>query len=404
MTLARLMAVLASLSLLGSGAKTVSRAESACEPQAELAESAELAHARARWQEREAGLLARIRTLEAELELERDMRARREREWFEFTQLISFLELPNAPERPGFLEPPAPTPQEPAAEPEPVVDTRASELQAAASARRSHDLRRDLRAYLMAEHVEGLDILEVGVVSTGYAGPVVARIVDDYGRPVGTLAADRLRLECSQAARSVTLVFENGYEVREGRRVPFGLPEHPGEERGGVRRVYLADVDPKLWLAAFPELFGEGTIDRSVDDGGFDLLRLRLDLNELLRASTRAGEWRLRSLAGVSGAALRDVQLVELDDRGRIVRRLFADQLSILRRGDGIELLLLGGVQESLGRRAPFLEGRYRVILPKVHMPTWLGAGLPGLGPEPPASPTSEPAVATREPGDAADG
>ncbi|MFT4541649.1 MAG: hypothetical protein ACI841_003844 [Planctomycetota bacterium] len=407
------LALVAALTIGALGKQLGSRGEGARIPKDSTVATHADEHevARASWAKRELHLLTRIQELEVELAVERDMRATREREWFEFTRLITHLDIPTAPATPEFLQVGAspaddlPTPagqpinDDPSADQvsvDPVPTISDAELEKAE--RRSRVLRRELRAYLMAEQFGGLDILEVGVVAQGWTGPIVARLVDDYGRPVGTLAANRLRLEGSIAAHSVTLIFEEGYEVRGGVRVPFGIPERPGDERGGVRRIYLPGIDPRPWISAFPELFGEGTIDISPDDGTHDLLRLRLDLNELLRASTRAGHWRVRALGGVRGEVLRDVQLVELDVSGHQIRRLFADQMSILRRGDGIELLLEGGVQERLGRRAPFLEGRYRVILPKVHMPSWLAAELPGLGAESEAAGQSQEEAPNAEP------
>lgn len=330
------------------------------------------------WREREVELLARIGELERSLARERERRTAREVEWLEFTRAISALEVPQTPSPPDFLE----IPQE-SSPPGPSAGELAARERAAA---RSARVLADLRAFLLAEQVLALDVLEVGSVNGGWTGPVVVRLVDDLGRPSGTLVAERLRLEVSRAGRSVTLILEEGYESHGGVAVPFGPPSEPGSRRGGVRRIELPGMDPLPWIEAFPELVGEATA-AVPDDGLWNLVELRMRLDGLLRDDTSGGHWRLRSLGGVTGTTLHDVQLVELDDRARVVRRLFADRMQLLARGRGVELRLEDGVQMRGDARAPFLDGRYRVFLPRARAAAW--GSLPGLR-TPPGEPAGE--------------
>jgi hypothetical protein len=209
---------------------------------------------------------------------------------------------------------------------------------------------------------------------------VVVRLLDDRLRPAGTLVAERLRLECSRTGWGVTLVFEEGCEKTGGRSVPFGPPMIEGSDRGGVRRIHLAGVDPAPWIAAFPELLGSQDASRPGDDGLWDLLRVRQEVNRLLAADPRTGSWRLVALGGVLGTSLQAVHVVELDAEGGIVRRLFADRMRIRREASHVVLELSEGVQDRGGKRAPFLDGRYRIFLTGSDASQWEAARIPGLG------------------------
>lgn len=327
------------------------------------------------WATREAELLGRIDALTTELEAERKLRIGRESEWLEFTQALAVLEVEAAPGPPSFVQ----AMLDAAAEaPDPEAEARAE-----AERLRSAEMLRDLRALLAAEQVFGLDVLEVGVVGEDRAGPFVARLVDDFGRPVGTLAADSLRLEISAAAHTVTLILEGGYEHRSGLRVPFaGVAEGPtsGDAgRTGVRRIHLPSVNPQPWIEAFPELLDlEGSTP--LDDGQWELAAVRARINDLMMRSSGGSGWRLRGLGGVWRDELRDVQFAELGPTGRVERRLFADRVTLRPEGRGMRMDLIGGVQVRGDQRVPFLDGRYRIVLPHADGAAWVAAGLPGLG------------------------
>lgn len=343
----------------------------------EDAERAAFERERGEWQRRESELGSRIARLEGDLADEQERRRAREQEWLEFTRAITSLAVPGTPAPPEFAAPP-PEPEAPAAGGE--ERSRAAEE---AAARRSAEVLRDLRALLLAEQVLALDVLEVGRVRDGFTGPVVVRLLDDYGRPAGTLAAERLRIEASRAGRSVTLVFEEGYESHGGVPVPFGTPEEPGSRRGGLRRIHLGRVDPEPWIEALPELVEARVLLDTPDDGLWNVPEVRMRVDELLRADPSGGHWRLRALGGVVGDELRDVEVVELDHESRVHRRLFADVLRVRGQGRGVELVLEDGVQERLGRVAPFLDGTFRIFLPRARAEGWTDAGIPGLPAEP---------------------
>ena len=174
-----------------------------------------------------------------------------------------------------------------------------------------------LRSLFTLEQVSGFDLLEAGRVQAGFTGPVVLRVLDARGRPLGTLSADRLRLEASRAARTLTIVLENGYERRFGAKTPFDGSPPDADGRAGVRRIVLPASDPKPWLDAVPELFREEDKTPPLDDGSHDVAKLRAALNQLLHAEALAGEYRVIGIGGVQGSVLRDVAIDLLDAEGR---------------------------------------------------------------------------------------
>ena len=317
----------------------------------------------------------RVAELEHELSERTERDLDREQRWLTFTRALASLPLPEGtdlPEKPLFALPvEASTPLDPG--------ERLAQEQATRARERAQKACRDLNALLLSEHVFALDFLELGALHDGWAGPVVVRELDDRGRMVGTIAADRLRLEASRAGRSMTLVFEVGWRSRGGVRTPFGPPEEDGGERGGSLRIPLPGVDPAPWIETLPQLLGDEDLLPPSDDGRWNLVELRLTLDQRLRLDSPGGQWRLVALGGVVGGDIHDVQLAERDRQGHILRRLFADTLEVRRRGEGVELLLLDGVVERGGEKAPFLEGRMRIFLPDADPERWREAGVPGL-------------------------
>ncbi len=343
------------------------------------------------WRERESALLLRIEDLQNELAAAQARAEEHERTWTEWVRLLDGLVVAELPAPPTFL-----------ADALPGAPSEAEVERAAEESERSARALADLRALLMAEEVRDLDVLQIGTLQgepgERFFGPVVVRLLDELSRPAGTLAADRLRLECSRTGWGITLVFEEGVEKRAGRTEPLGPSVAPDSDRGGIRRIHLPGLDPAPWIAAFPELLGDGGRSTS-DDGLWDLLRVRQEINRLLAADARTGAWRLVGLGGVDGSALEAVHVVELDEQGDIVRRLFADHMRIRARGDHVEMELSDGIQERGGRRAPFLDNRYRIYLTGSSADAWKTARLPGL-----ASPDRSPASADVTSGAGEDG
>ena len=253
---------------------------------------------------------------------------------------------------------------------------------------RAEEMRATLQGLLEADGVHNYQLLTLGRLEDGHAGPVVVRLVDARGRPSGLMAAERLRLEASRAGYTVTILLEEGYEEHGGVSLPFdgatGVATRGRKPRGGVRRVTLPGVNPAPWIEALPELFGVEAQGGPPDDGLWDLIAVRQEFNRLLVADPSVGRWRLAGLGGIVAEVLRDVQLVELDGAGRPLRRLFADALSLEKGGEGgLRIELTDGVQMVGGERTPFLEGRFRLILPRAEPKAWETAGLPGLVPRP---------------------
>jgi hypothetical protein len=378
----------AELEALRTAVSELEAANAALRGQLEAAE-----HAAANGGDDPAGPLRRqIAELEAELERETTKRIAREEEWLRYTRAVAALELRSMPEELRFqpdLPPEALLEAARAPEPEPSAEEQAL-------AERSAEIERALRALLAIEEVRGLDLLEAGRLGEGWIGPVVFRLLDDRGRLAGGLYAERLRLEGSRAARTLTLVLEDGYETRAGERSPFvpssaaepeSAPEPangtaPATETGssrGVRRIALPRVDPEPWLEEMGELFATTRLDQPVDDGLWNLTYVRGTLNQLLREDPSAGWWRLRALDGVLAGVLRGVHLEGFTPDGRLERHLFADRMQVLRADKGLLLLLEDGAQMRGDEKAAFIDGRFRIFLPRADAGAWEAAGVPGL-------------------------
>jgi hypothetical protein len=327
---------------------------------------------------RERSLEAEVARLEEELRIERARRAAREEDLLQFGRMLAGLpvagELGLAP-TPGA--PPPPSPEE-------LARIEDETLRRA----RAEELGRALGVLMRLEGLRGLDLLDPGTLQPGppqALGPVVFRCLDERGALTGSVRAERLRLEGSTAAHTLTLVLEDGYESRGGAREPF---------LGGVRRITLREVDPEPWLADCPELFAEQTAAIG-DDGRWPLAEVRRELNRLLALDTHLGWYRLHTLGGVRGAVLLDVMLEELDVDGRLERRYFADRLVLGLEDASVVLELEGGAIVRGGEKTPFRDGRHRLVLPGVTVAPWRAARLPGFStPSPPPARPEEPTEA----------
>jgi hypothetical protein len=245
---------------------------------------------------------------------------------------------------------------------------------------RAAELGRSLAVLMRLEGLRGLDLLESGTLLPGppaAIGPVVFRCLDERGHLTGSVRAERLRLEASQAAHTLTLVLEQGFESRGGERVPFAE---------GVRRITLQDVDPEPWLKDCPELFDSTDLARANDDGTWALSAVRRELNRLLGLDSHLGWYRLHSLGGVRGTELVDVQLEEFEPGGRLVRRLFADRMGLALEDGSIVLELFDGAFVRGEEKQPFRDGLHRIVLPAVDVAAWRSSALPGFS-KPPAPP-----------------
>lgn len=334
---------------------------------AELVLAAKLEEARAE----NAQLAAERDRLEAELARERRAlageraaRTARETDWLEYTRALASLDVEEVLRELQFA---VHLPQvEEAGEPEPEPDPEAERRRERAEA-----IRTSMRTMLRLEEVRALDLLEVGELGEGFVGPAIFRLLDERGRLMGSLYAERLSLESSRSAHTVTLVLEEGYESRGGVRTPFAH---------GVRRIVLPHVDPQPWREAMGEIFPESQ-DLGVDDGQWNLARLQRDLNERLRFDADGAYYQLKRLGGVWEDALTEVQLVQFDAAGRIASRLFADRLRIVPRTTGVQLVLEDGASTLGDEKRPFVDGRYRIFLPGADPELWRSLALPGVTP-----------------------
>ena len=327
-------------------------------------------------------LRARVAELEAALAHCEEERLKREQEWLGYTKAIAGLSKPSVPETVSFesvLEE-----EEEAIEEEVTADRLKREA-------RGHEVFLALRSLFVAEGIEGYDLLSSGLVEEGATGPVVMRILDQMRRPVGSLTAERLRLEGSEAGHTLTLIFEKGYERRGGMKLPF---------QGDERRIVLPAVDPRPWMESMPELFENEKLELPVDDGKWPVEKVRRRINELLREDAPEGKYfRLHTLSGVTNELLREVHLEERDAEDRILRRLFADSLQLERLEHGIRMTLESGAQVRGDEKLPFLGGKLRIFLPGARIEGWCDGQLPGL-----PKPADEPGERSDERGKGADG
>ena len=332
----------------------------------------ELAEARESWAKQEAELLQQVEALRVELRVMEERRLKREREWLSWTKAMSSLAPSGIVEVPDF---------EIELSPEELgtLATDASPIEAPrdeALLQRSDEIERSLRTLLRLEWVDGLALLEAGVLSDeGWTGPCVFRLIDQDRRAIGSVSAERLHLEGSLAGRTLTLVLSEGYERRAGELLPFVGTEE-GERRGGERRIVLVHTDPRPWMEAMPELFRERVIDSKEMTTGRTAAELQRSLNMLLAEDAAGGRWRLNGFEGVTEAGLTGVDFVDLDPNGGVKRHLFADLLRVERRERGVVIVMTDGVQMRGGRKTPFLEGRYRIFLPTARQEGWEELGL----------------------------
>ena len=332
----------------------------------------ELAEARESWAKQEAELLQQIEALRGELRIMEERRLKREREWLSWTKAMSSLAPAGIVEVPDFEIELSPEELGTLATDAPAVEAPRDE----ALLQRSDEIERSLRTLLRLEWVDGLALLEAGVLSDeGWTGPCVFRLIDQDRRAIGSVSAERLHLEGSLAGRTLTLVLSEGYERRAGELLPFVGTEE-GERRGGERRIVLVHTDPRPWMEAMPELFRERVIDSKEMATGRTAAELQRSLNMLLAEDAAGGRWRLNSFEGVTEAGLTGVNFIDLDPNGGVKRHLFADLLRVERRERGVVLVMTDGVQMRGGRKTPFLEGRYRIFLPTARQEGWEELGL----------------------------
>ena len=79
------------------------------------------------------------------------------------------------------------------------------------------------------------------------------------------------------------------------------------------------------------------------------------------------------------------MQVDGLDPEGRIERKLFADRMEIRAMEQGVRIELSDGAQMRGDAKTPFLDGRYRIFLPRASVEAWRKAGIPGISDPPQA-------------------
>jgi hypothetical protein len=330
-----------------------------------------------------------VADLKAELIGTQEQRLTREREWLRYTEAMRAIPLAAVADEDQF-QPQAPPEKIKFPAPEPPPDDSAAVARCAAIAR-------SLRTLLAIEGVRGIDLLEAGELGSGCIGPVVFRLLDDRGRLSGSMTAQRLRLEGSRSARTLTIVLEDGYESRGGERLEFerDVVADASAPSVGVRRLSFPDIDPMPWVEAVPELFGGALLDDPKDDGLWNVDYVRGTLNRLLREDAAHGYWRVKSVLGIEGLTLREVHLEGFDKDGKLERHLFADRMTLVREEKGAMLLLEDGAQARGSDKTAFLDGRFRIFLPRAVHTEWEAAGLPGWSapPKSASSATTPPAA-----------
>jgi len=318
----------------------------------------------------------RIAELERALADEQEARRRRELEWIRYQRLLATL-------APGALVPrfePEGVEEGSRADGEGAGEGAGEATEEALPAEdpriaRAEDVELALRTLLVLEEVRGIDLLdagELGPEDEHWIGPVVFRLLDDRGRLAGSLSAERLHIEASRAARTLSIVLTDGAEGHGGVREPFD-----------ERRISLPFVDPEPWIERVPELFPLGSGRAVGDDGLWPLEDVRRDLNRLFGLDVATGWYRLKSFGGVAGEDFLDVQLEAFDASGRLERRYFADRMHVRAEPPGVVVELVGGAVVRGDQKTPFLQGSYRIYLPTAPLDAWRTARIPGLSSPP---------------------
>jgi len=108
-----------------------------------------------------------------------------------------------------------------------------------------------------------------------------------------------------------------------------------------------------------------------------DLARIKRELNRLLGLSAEKVGYRVDMVGGVRGETLLDVRISGVDDNGRVIRTLQAPTATVSVRADEQDILidLRDGFLELAGRRAPFFDGRYAIVIQSNVRP-WQTSGL----------------------------
>ncbi len=311
---------------------------------------------------------AEIARLKRELEVEKEKRFEREMTWFEFNRTLASMRwnTPAFPQDAKYAPLASPSeaalPKEEEPEPDPEL-LRQKE--------RARTIGIALNALMRIEGLRGLDLLEPGLLHGEFIGPVVFRTLDVRGRLTGSLSAKRLRLEASRAARTLTIVLEEGTETIAGETAAFS---------SGVRRIVLPHVDPEDWLEQMPELFVDRASELGEDDGRWHLPSLRLELNRLLALDAASGFFRVRAIGGCWGDSLVGLHLEEFDGSGRVLRRFFADRARIQVGEGSVVLELFDGAIVRGGEKALFREGVHRIYLLRTPQEEWRRAKIPRAG------------------------
>ena len=138
-------------------------------------------------------------------------------------------------------------------------------------------------------------------------------------------------------------------------------PDRDTTERDATEAVAAADVDPEA-----------GAVRRPAD-----LARIKRELNRLLALSADGFAYRIDMIGGVRGETLLDVRISGVDDDGRVIRTLEAPTATVKVRADDGDVVmdLRDGYLLFGGRRAPFFDGRYAIVVKSSAGP-WKTSGL----------------------------
>ena len=151
---------------------------------------------------------------------------------------------------------------------------------------------------------------------------------------------------------------------------PREMPTDPAD-------VAASDETPE----APPETVAEAPTDPDPKAGAVrrpeDLERIREELNRLLALAADAVTYRVDSVGGVRGDTLLDLRVSGVDDKGRAIRTLEAGVATVHVRSESDDVLfdLRDGHLLLAGRKAPFFDGRYAIVVPGTTA-AWRVSGL----------------------------
>jgi len=213
--------------------------------------------------------------------------------------------------------------------------------------------------------------------------------LEDQGAEAAGLRAQLQALR-SRSGAEVARATELEREIRRLER-ELGAVQAGGGAASSLSRMPLAPMvrpaeeEPAAGTGVVPDMAGESAAATVAEDATTmpaedvepdpkagavrrpeDLDRIKGELNRLLALAGDAVKYRVDFIGGVRGDTLLEVRVSGVDDQGRAIRTLEANTVKVQVREetDDVLLDLRDGHLLLAGRKAPFFDGRYAIVIP----------------------------------------